>query len=90
MTKNKSVKRNFGLVAMLDALGTKNLSIQESKKFIRSIEDLCQEAKADVVSYCLTIQAESLGNKIIDAFGSHFPEIVMIGDTILVHCQFNS
>lgn len=85
MTQELNSRSGTAAVALLDALGTRNLSIQDARKFVRRIKALRAEAQQDTLAYLqVMLEEKTLSETVVRLFREELPELILFGDTILI------
>jgi hypothetical protein len=80
--KTSDLKPKFGIVAMIDALGVRNATIQGSIDFINNIQELVEDVPGFMAGYLET--CESYKHK---KFRSEPPALTTFGDTFIFSWQ---
>jgi hypothetical protein len=82
MDDKSNLKPKHGIVSMIDALGVRNSTIQESIHFIENIQSIVEAVPAFISGY-----VETVGKEKKKKFEAEPPELITFGDTIVFSWQ---
>src|SRR5450432_2944472 len=82
MDNKSNLKPKHGIVAMIDALGVRNSTIQESIHFIKNVQSIVEVVPAFMSGYVETVEKKKKKK-----FEAEPPELITFGDTIVFSWQ---